>query len=263
LENFNINTDSGPRLAGWECRSIAYVATQPTILLPTSNPCYTWANVYCSAEKSLNTGRSTQHIREIFLGNLSLYGTLPTEIGDFEALEALHMDSNALYGTIPSAIGKLTSLRLFHMDTNSLTGSLPSSIGNMISLRSLSAHSNKLQSALPETLGNLINLEYIYLNNNKFTSSIPIDVSKLASLEYVYLQYNKFNGVLPFTTSKNVNLKFLDATQNYFFCYMGDLTNLVEYNQYQSDFLINSANADAPTDISSSILRIDESAIEC
>lgn len=52
----------------------------------------------------------------------NLVGTIPAEIGTFEALWTLNLSYNQLSGEIPASIAKLTELRNLYLSRNKLSG---------------------------------------------------------------------------------------------------------------------------------------------
>mmetsp|Transcript_36367 Transcript_36367/g.69792 ORF Transcript_36367/g.69792 Transcript_36367/m.69792 type:complete len:164 (+) Transcript_36367:97-588(+) len=63
--------------------------------------------------------------------NISLAGSLPSELGTLSSLGDLGLWSNNLTGSIPSELGALTRLGNLHLSSNQLTGSLPSELGGI------------------------------------------------------------------------------------------------------------------------------------
>ena len=97
------------------------------------DPCEdAWFGVTCDSV--------TGSVTELNLAsNLSLYwndltGTIPTEIGNLQALEGLDLASNDLTGTIPTEIGNLQALEALWLSENDLTGAIPTEIGNLQAL---------------------------------------------------------------------------------------------------------------------------------
>ena len=84
-----------------------------------------------------------EHVVSLNLGNNSLSGTVPPEIGGLINLSHLHLGFNQLTGTLPSELGDLTRLEFLDLSYNRLWGELPSSMNaltRLISLYSLSNH---------------------------------------------------------------------------------------------------------------------------
>ncbi|KAL7081058.1 hypothetical protein ACP275_14G016500 [Erythranthe tilingii] len=112
------------------------------------DPClpsqYPWTGVTCAEGRrirvvSLNltsmglSGSISHHITRmtaltsIFLGNNSLFGTIP-DFSPLKGLEILHLEDNHLGGTIPPSLGNLQNLRELFLQNNNLTGPIPSNL---------------------------------------------------------------------------------------------------------------------------------------
>lgn len=103
----------------------------------------------------------------------NLVGTIPAEIGTFEALWTLNLSYNQLSGEIPTSIAKLTELRNLYLSRNKLSGSIPSEMGGMRNLTYCYIYDNQLTGTVPETLGNLSELEYIDFGGNMLSGDLP------------------------------------------------------------------------------------------
>ena len=62
------------------------------------------------------------------LGGNELTGPIPSELGDIEALNRLHLHENLLTGVLPGQLGDLEDLEELRIDDNRLTGRLPGSL---------------------------------------------------------------------------------------------------------------------------------------
>lgn len=65
---------------------------------------------------------------ELSLGENSLTGMIPSEIGLLQKLTDLSLYSNQLFGSIPTVIGLLNSLNWMYLEYNNLVGTIPSEI---------------------------------------------------------------------------------------------------------------------------------------
>jgi len=99
-------------------------------------------------------------------------GTLPTELGNCEALLLLQIVGNNYCGSIPTEIGRLTNLNELFL-RGGITGSIPSEIGQLTSLKTLALFGNQLEGTLPNELGMLQNLKFFQLFKNNLSGSIP------------------------------------------------------------------------------------------
>ena len=107
---------------------------------------------------------------------IPIYGSLPSSIGNFAALQYLDLSSSKLTGPIPSSIGDLTNLEGLNLASNQLTGPIPFSIGTLTNLIELSLYKNQLTGSIPSSIGDLINLKYLYLASNQLTGPIPSSI---------------------------------------------------------------------------------------
>ena len=67
-------------------------------------------------------------IVEIFLRDLDLAGTIPTEIVKLSELRSLVLSYNSLNGTLPQGVFQIHTLQTIELSTNLLTGSLPTKL---------------------------------------------------------------------------------------------------------------------------------------
>jgi hypothetical protein len=72
-----------------------------------------------------------------WLDRNSFTGTLPTELGNMEALNDLWLTQNSFTGPLPSELGTLTAVSRLRLNQNSFTGTLPTELGNMEALQLL------------------------------------------------------------------------------------------------------------------------------
>jgi hypothetical protein len=61
-------------------------------------------------------------------------GTIPRQLCDFVAMEAIFLDTNKLLGPIPECFGELTELRQLYLFQNQLTGSVPPELEELSNL---------------------------------------------------------------------------------------------------------------------------------
>jgi len=77
------------------------------------------------------------NLRELFLYNNKLNGTIPKEIGELKNLAKILLGNNQLTGEIPSSFGNLSNLEDLRLPNNTLSGIIPSSLGNLLNLAHL------------------------------------------------------------------------------------------------------------------------------
>ncbi|KAI5566630.1 hypothetical protein BDE02_13G033500 [Populus trichocarpa] len=153
-----------------------------------SSPCK-WLGITCD-----NSGS----VAGFSLPNFGLRGTLHSfNFSFFPNLLTLNLGNNSLYGTIPLEMGLLTSLNFLYLDKNNLTRRIPFSIGNLRNLSILNLKNNKLSGSIPSSIGNMTLLTRLDLNNNNLSGSVPREIGQLESLVELKLSSNNFTGHLP------------------------------------------------------------------
>ena len=58
----------------------------------------------------------------------SITGSLPTELGNLEAMEQMWYYGNQISGQVPSELGEVRSMRILQLEGNELTGTMPAEI---------------------------------------------------------------------------------------------------------------------------------------
>ncbi|KAJ6824759.1 pentatricopeptide repeat-containing protein, chloroplastic [Iris pallida] len=125
-------------------------------------------------------------------------GLLPKSIGNISAtLQWLTMGDNSIEGSIPPEIGNLVNLNVFHLNPNLLSGHIPASIGLLKNLHVLDLGDNNFSGEIPSTMGNLSQLNKLFLDLNNFSGSIPITLGNCKSLDTLNLGNNKLTGTIP------------------------------------------------------------------
>ncbi|KAL3725027.1 hypothetical protein ACJRO7_030096 [Eucalyptus globulus] len=127
----------------------------------------------------------------------SLYGPIPSSIGNLSKLSTLSISDNSLSGTIPLEIGKLSRLSILYLDGNRLHGTIPEEIGMLHSLLNLTLDDNYLAGQIPTSMGNLSNLTVLALGDNNLKGSVPREIYTLSSLTLLALELNKLTGSIP------------------------------------------------------------------
>jgi len=89
----------------------------------------------------------------------NLLGSLPAEMGDFDALVFLDLSANQLNGSIPNQISNLIDLTYLNLENNNLSGSIPLTFGDLNELTYLNLSFNQLSNNIPPELGNSNNLK--------------------------------------------------------------------------------------------------------
>ncbi|XP_052303477.1 MDIS1-interacting receptor like kinase 2 isoform X14 [Populus trichocarpa] len=166
-----------------------------------------------SLRGTLNSLRfpSFPNLTVLILRNNSLYGSIPSRIGN---LIKLDLSSNSISGNIPPEVGKLVSLDLLDLSKNNLSGGLPTSIGNLSNLSYLYLHGNELSGFIPREVGMLEHLSALHLSGNNFEGPIPASIGNMRSLTSLLLSSNNLTGAIPASLGNLGNLTTLNLSSN-------------------------------------------------
>ncbi|CAI5493291.1 unnamed protein product [Closterium sp. Naga37s-1] len=135
-------------------------------------------------------------------------GTLPADIGAFNALQVLRLPKQNLSGPIPTeSFTNLTSLRELDLSSNPLDGSLEF-LGYLPSLQYLDLHATQSNGEIPAALGNATALSYLDLSSNALNGSLGI-LAFLPSLQYLDLHATELTGEIPAALGNATALSYL------------------------------------------------------
>ena len=172
------------------------------IALAVHRSLYTTQPSWCSFQ-GVTCGSFTRtsayaHVMEIGFDSLTLTGTIPSSIGNFQSMTYLHIAGNYLHGSIPSSIGFLTSLVQLSLNANILTGSIPTSIGNLLLLQQTHLSGNSLTGTIPSQFSLLSVLQIVDLHENYLTmgslTTVPVSTfSDFTTQESISLYDNCFS----------------------------------------------------------------------
>ncbi|KAK9075883.1 hypothetical protein SSX86_004212 [Deinandra increscens subsp. villosa] len=191
-----------------------------------SNPCQAnWTGIGCRNSKT--TAETV--VISIKLQASNLTGTLADlDTWSLRNLESFNLSFNSLYGHIPSNIGNMSQLKSLDMSYNDFSGVIPSEIGILRSLKVLSLAHNPLTGDIPYSIGDITNLIGVDLSYGGLTGHIPNSINNLKRLVRVELQQNELTGPIPPWSS--LKIQYLDLSGNYLTgvipLSIGNLTNL-------------------------------------
>ncbi|KAB2063218.1 hypothetical protein ES319_A10G201500v1 [Gossypium barbadense] len=149
------------------------------------------------------------------LRNNSLYGSIPSHIGNLSNLNFLDLAYNNFYGNIPSEIGLLKCLSTLSLRYNSISGSIPREILNLTKLHYLDLAQNNILGSIPSDIGRLSSLTVLFLYQNHLTGTIPISIGDLQNLSQIDLADNRLNGSIPKEIGMIRSLWLLDLSNNH------------------------------------------------
>ena len=126
----------------------------------------------------LNLLAKNQLLRELWLSDNQLSGTLHEDIGAMQSLTHFCVYKNQLSGAIPSTIGRLSSLELLSLGRNKFGGPIPDALRSCIRLTHLSLHSNDFTGCVPEYFSTFPQLLELNLWRNLFDGDVPLRVAR-------------------------------------------------------------------------------------
>ncbi|KAL4653715.1 hypothetical protein ACB092_01G325500 [Castanea dentata] len=168
---------------------------------------------------------SFQNLVRLDLSNMTLWGSIPHEIGTLSKLTYLDLSNNylevtfnisynSISGFIPKEVGNLKSLLKLYLGANAFIGPIPSSLGNLTNLVTLSLISNQISSFIPSSLGTLTNLVTLSLASNQISGFIPSSFGTLTNLVTLSLASNQIYGSIPSSLGTLTNLVTLSLASN-------------------------------------------------
>ncbi|KAJ0691576.1 putative leucine-rich repeat-containing, plant-type, leucine-rich repeat domain superfamily [Helianthus annuus] len=169
------------------------------------------------------------------LGDVNLYGEIPSSFFNLTQVERLYLDGNQLKGELSlsqnllmgfeqhSPVASWVNLRsldlsynmlhgsipvppptteYFWVSNNRLTGEIPPSICDLMSLQSLDLSFNNITGSIPPCLKKSI--EIFLVSNNRLTGEIPPSICDLLSLRSLGLSFNNITGSIPPCLKKSI-----------------------------------------------------------
>ena len=86
----------------------------------------------------------------MWIGENSITGEIPTELGLMTSLESFAVDHCFVGGPIPTEMGLLTNLRKVWLRANLLSGQIPTELSNLSQLEILELHGNSITGSVPQ-----------------------------------------------------------------------------------------------------------------
>jgi len=90
------------------------------------------------------------NLRALFMEENRFFGTLPSEVGNLQALETLWLHNNDFHGNLPSEFGRLRRLRNVQVHGNLLTGEVPKAVCDLVEMGLLPAYNLTIDCSLVE-----------------------------------------------------------------------------------------------------------------
>ncbi|KAK4486975.1 hypothetical protein RD792_006290 [Penstemon davidsonii] len=191
----------------------AHVSSDPNNILTTNwsqgTDFCTWIGIICS--------RRRPRVTVLDLFNMSLQGTIASDIGNLSFLTYLSISNNSFNGSIPDEIGNLRRLRVLQMSFNQLSGKIPLSLKLLNNLERLTLEGNHLTGTIPWSTFNFPSLRVIGLTQNDLSGTLPVDMChRLPKLEGLFLSYNHLSGDIPTSLTACSELNTLSLSYNNF-----------------------------------------------
>ncbi|XP_062165957.1 probable LRR receptor-like serine/threonine-protein kinase At3g47570 [Alnus glutinosa] len=154
------------------------------------------------------------YLTGINLGNNSIYGEIPQEIGRLRRLQLLNLSYNSLGGKLPTNLSHCTQLRELHVGTNKLVGQIPKQFSSLSKLVHLNLGVNNFTGTIPTWIGNISSLYSLFLLLNKLQGSIPSELGRLKGLKIFQLSVNNLSGTIPPLIYNISSISFFSVTEN-------------------------------------------------
>ncbi len=170
------------------------------------------------------TVRADGRVTRVELSGNSLFGPIPSSIGNLTEIIDLKLNANRITGTLPTTIGNLTKLEIFWVANNEMIGSIPTSIGNLVNLQSFFIDDNGFTGSLPTEMENLVSLMTFFMDNNEIEGEVPFGMTLLPVFRRFEFFNNKIDSLPDFTgvimnanwlKTQNNRLTFDDILPNY------------------------------------------------
>ncbi|MBA0749815.1 hypothetical protein Gogos_003701 [Gossypium gossypioides] len=186
----SINLTEAEALLKWKASLDNNTQTMLSTLWVGSSHC-NWVGITCDKVGSITNLSLAGY-------GLRLKGTLHNlNFLSFPSLISLNLQNNSLYGSIPSHIGNLSKLLFLDLSYNNFYGNIPSQIGMLKSLIELKLSKNSFYGPIPPTFNNLTYLQHLQLGHNHLTGPLPKNICIGRSLAYFGAMNNNLIGQIP------------------------------------------------------------------
>lgn len=172
----------------------------------TSNHFCNFTGIKCSS------GTPELRVIGINLSNMSLNGSIPSQLGNLSLLQSLDLSHNGFAGHIPGALGRLRRLKELYLSANDLTGIIPHQFGELKNLQILGSYQNAHTGSIPGALGNCSMLRRLDLSLNQLTGTVPSEIGLLTRLSFLNLLQNHLSGAIPPSLLNCTELRRLSLT---------------------------------------------------
>lgn len=100
----------------------------------------------------INSLTSCKYLELLSINSNPLRGILPKSIGNFSNLRQIYLFECQIKGSIPREIGFLENLSFLALSKNHITGVVPSTVGAMKSLQELHLFENNIEGNIPNNI---------------------------------------------------------------------------------------------------------------
>ncbi|XP_054813389.1 LRR receptor-like serine/threonine-protein kinase EFR [Prosopis cineraria] len=154
-------------------------------------------------------------VRILDLSEMSLKGTLPSQIGNLSFLVKLDLHSNNFYGELPKELFQLRKLKILNLSYNAFNGVIPTWIGSLSALQHLILNNNSFDGVIPSSISNLSKLESLECRSNFIKGSIPFEIVRLGRLKILRISVNNLSGIIPSAVSNLSSLEHIILSYNF------------------------------------------------
>ncbi|EPS70741.1 hypothetical protein M569_04011, partial [Genlisea aurea] len=150
-------------------------------------------------------------VTSLAVSNVSLMGSLSSDIGLLDKLVNLTLAGDNLTGPLPLLISPSSSLKYVNLSWNFFSGNIPrvTVLTFFYHLQVFDVYNNNFTGPLPWEFVKLKKLKYLRLAGNYFSGVIPEIYSAFKSLTHLALQGNSLTGKIPASLSRIPTLQEL------------------------------------------------------